>query len=52
MSLDVFNADTYGPQAVFIESEVPMPANGVVMTLAEAQEWLEIMPGMVDSLPG
>jgi hypothetical protein len=42
----------YGPQAVFIESEVPMPANGVVMTLAEAQEWLEIMPGMVDSLPG
>ena len=52
MSLDVFNADAYGPQAVFIESEVPMPANGVVMTLAEAQEWLEIMPGMVDSLPG
>lgn len=52
LGLDVFNADTYGPEAVFFESSVTMPANGVVMTLVEAQEWLEIKPGMAEHLPG
>jgi len=52
MGLDVFKAEAYGPDAVFFESLVPMPADGTVMTLTEAQEWLEIIPGMVDGLPG
>ena len=52
LGLDVFNDDAYGPEAVFFESAVTMPANGVVMTLAEAQQWLEIKPGMAERLPG
>jgi hypothetical protein len=30
-----------GPDTVFFESIVPMPAGGMTMTLAEAQKWLE-----------
>jgi hypothetical protein len=52
LGLDVFNAETYGPEAVFFESAVTMPANVVAMTLAEAREWLEIKPGMAEHLPG
>jgi hypothetical protein len=52
LGLDVFNPGTYGPESVLIESEVPMPANPVIMTLAEAQAWLEIVPGQAIQLPG
>jgi hypothetical protein len=52
LGLDVFNDDLYGPEAVFFESMMPMPAEGIVMTLAETQEWLEIAPGAARSLPG
>lgn len=52
LGLDVFNGDAYGPKAVFFESAVTMPVNGVVMTLAETQDWLEIKPGMAEQLPG
>lgn len=52
LGLDVFNEDAYGPEAVFFESMMPMPAEGIIMTLDEAQEWLEIAPGAARRLPG
>lgn len=52
LGVNVFDAATYGPDSVLIESEVTMPANGAVMTLREAQEWLEITPGFAQQLPG
>lgn len=52
LGLDVFNSETYGPDAIFIETKVPMPTNGISMTLAEAQEWAEITPGAAARLPG
>jgi hypothetical protein len=52
LGLDVFNPDVYGPDAAFFESTVPMSADGVTMTLAEAQEWAEIEPSMAHLLPG
>ncbi len=52
LGIDVFNAATYGPEAVFLESAMALPANGVAMTLAEAQELFEIKPGMAATLPG
>lgn len=52
LGLDIFNAETYGPGSVFFESAVTIPANGVVMTLAEVQHWLDINPGTADTIPG
>lgn len=52
LGVDVFNPETYGPEAVLFESTVTMPTNGLAMTLAEAQEWLEIKPGLSEELPG
>ncbi|MEA3215079.1 MAG: hypothetical protein QOJ19_1235 [Acidimicrobiia bacterium] len=52
LGIDVFEPSFYGPDAVLIESTVPRPADGPVMTLQQAQDWLEIVPGMADSLPG
>jgi hypothetical protein len=52
LGIDVFNPDVYGPTAVLVESAIALPSNGLVMTLAEAQEWLEIVPDMANQLPG
>ena len=52
IGIEVFDPSFYGPEAVLFSSEVVMPENGLVMTLAQVQEWLEIVPGMADSLPG
>ncbi len=52
LGVEVFTADAYGPEAVFIESRVTMPPDGAVMTLAQAQAWLEIKPELAPNLPG
>ncbi len=52
LGVNVFDAASYGPDSVLIESNVPMPRNGVVMTLREAQKWLEVDPDAVSQLPG
>ena len=52
LGVNVFDAASYGPDSMLIESEVTMPRNGVVMTLREAQKWLEIDPDAVSQLPG
>jgi hypothetical protein len=52
LDLDVFNPAAYGPRAVLVRSEVKVPPDGMVMSLAEVQQWLGIVPGMADSLPG
>lgn len=52
LGVDVFDAGFYGPDAVLIESEVPMAPDGYVMTLEEVQAWLEVVPGVADGLPG
>ena len=52
LGIAVFDPSFYGPDAVLVESTVPMAPDGMVMTLQQAQAWLEIVPGMADSLPG
>jgi hypothetical protein len=52
LGLDVFNPGAYGPRAILIRSEVAVPPDGMVLSLAEVQQWLEITPGMADELPG
>lgn len=52
LGLEVFDPGFYGLEAVFVESAVPMAPDGLVLTLQQAQDWLEIVPGMADSLPG
>lgn len=52
LDLDVFDATAYGPRAVLIRSHVEIPPNALVMSLDQAQQWLEIMPGMADQLSG
>lgn len=49
LGVNVFDAAGYGRDAVLVESEVTMPKNGAVMTLREAQEWLEVDPGQSQS---
>lgn len=55
LGIDVFDPNFYGPDAVSFESTVN-PAPGApeptTMTLAQAQEWLGIIPGEADALPG
>lgn len=52
LGIDVFNPDAYGPDAVLVESKVPMRAGGAALTIAEAQERAGITPGMATQLPG
>lgn len=52
LAIDVFNPDFYGPDAVLVGSALPVPPDGYVMTIEQAQEWLGIVPGMADRLPG
>jgi hypothetical protein len=52
MDLDVFNPASYGPRAALIRSPRPTPKGGYVMSLQQVQQWLEITPGMADTLPG
>jgi hypothetical protein len=52
LDLDVFNPAAYGPRAVLVHSKVEVPPDGKVMSIAEVQQWLGIVPGMADTLPG
>lgn len=52
LGLEVFDPAFYGPRAVLFESGRTPPANAHVMSLEETQRWLEIRPGVADSLPG
>lgn len=45
LGIDVFEPTAYGPGAVLVESSVPMAPDGKVMSLQQAQAWLEIVPG-------
>jgi hypothetical protein len=45
IGIDVFNPKAYGPRAVLVTSDVAMPANGLVVSLAKAQQRLGIVPG-------
>lgn len=44
LGVDVFNPAAYGPRSVLVRSDVPVPSNGYVMSLEQAQEWLGIIP--------
>lgn len=50
LGIDVFKPSAYGPSGVLIESPVSLPSNGNVMSLLEAQAWLEIVPGAADDI--
>ena len=52
LGIHVFDPAFYGPGAVLIESDAPAAPDGKVMSLAEAQAWLDIQPGLADRLPG
>lgn len=52
LGVDVFNPAAYGPAAVLVESDLAPAPGGMVMTLAQVQEWLGILPGQADGLPG
>jgi hypothetical protein len=52
LEIDPFAAESYGRDAVLIESELPAPPGGKVMTLHEVQRWLSIVPGAVAGVPG
>ena len=45
MGLEVFDPDAYGPRAILVESQVAMPPNAPVMSLADAQRRFGISPG-------
>jgi len=47
LGVHAFDPEAYGPDSVLVESEVPLPANVVTMSIAEAQKWLEVRPGSV-----
>ena len=52
IGLDPFTGTAYGPNAVLLESAVPQASGGHVMTIADAQRWLGIEPGVAGGLPG
>lgn len=52
LGVEVFEPGSYGPGAVLVESTVVMPPNPRVMTLDQAQRWLDVVPGTADALPG
>src|SRR5947208_1271478 len=52
LGIDVFNPEAYGPDSVFLESPVSIPPQAVVMTLSQAQAWLEIDPETTQNLAG
>ncbi len=52
LEIDVFDPARYGPRSVLVRSDVPVPRDGLVMSLEQTQRWLEIVPGMADALPG
>lgn len=52
LGIELFDVRSYGPNSVFVESEVVMAEDGLALSLEEAQAWLEIVPGMADDLPG
>jgi hypothetical protein len=52
IGVDVFNPDFYGPEAVLVESDQPLPPQGFAVSLAVAQESLGIVPGAAVDLPG
>lgn len=51
LGIDVFNVDAYGPDAVLVDSDDPVDGL-TVKSLAEVQQWLGIVPGEADALPG
>ena len=52
LGIEVFDPAAYGPAAVLFESSVPVPPDGLVLTLERAQQRLGIVPGAAASLPG
>lgn len=52
LGIDVFNPDFYGPDAVLVEDLAPLPEKALVMTLAEAQRYHGIVPGVAERVPG
>lgn len=51
LGIDVFNVDAYGPDTVLVESEIPV-SDLTVKSVRQVQQWLGIVPGEADSLPG
>jgi hypothetical protein len=52
LGVDVFNPDAYGPGAVLVTSRLVGEPRGPVLSLAEAQVYLGIVPGEADRFPG
>ena len=49
LGLRAFDPAAYGPRAALLVSDVDTPADGLVKSLEEVQEWLRIVPGAAAS---
>jgi hypothetical protein len=47
-----FDESFYLERGLLVQSPVSVPPGGKVLTLAETQEWLGIVPGVADQVPG
>jgi hypothetical protein len=52
LGVDAFDSDAYGSRAVLVTSHLVAEPRGPVMSLAEAQVYLGIVPGEADRFPG
>jgi hypothetical protein len=52
LGIDIFDGAAYGPKAVLVTSQVVMAKGYLSKSLAEAQRWFGITPGMTGTLPG
>jgi pyridoxal/pyridoxine/pyridoxamine kinase len=53
LDLEAFEAAAYGPQTVVVRSRVEeVPPDALVMSLEQAQQWLEIVPRYGGSADG
>lgn len=52
LGLHPFVAEFYGPQARLVETAFTPPPEAKVLSLAEAQRWSGIQPGLAETLPG
>ena len=52
IGIDPFVGESYGPNAVLLESTASAASGGHVMSITDVQGWLGIEPGASDGLPG
>jgi hypothetical protein len=52
VGVSVFEPESYGPDAVVVETQVTLPQDGLVVSLRQAQALLGIVQGMAATVRG